>query len=106
MVTVLKQPEEIMCSQNEEMTSENDHIYFIAKGKCKVIVKDKFNDRHEEYNVRILYPQMHFGEISMLYRCKRSASVEATNYTTCAQMDRSNYSELLQLYPQMNEVVK
>ena len=59
METILKRPEEILCAQDEELTTEaqkkekpaddNDYIYFIAKGKCKVTIKDKFNDRYEEY---------------------------------------------------------
>ena len=94
-----------MCSQDEELVSEqekkenpsvdNHHLYFIAKGKCKVTVKDKFKDRYEEFEARILNQGDHFGEISMLYNCKRSANVIATNYCTCAQIDRSNYNELL-----------
>ena len=65
METILKRPEEILCQQDEELKTEdqkktspqkdNDNIYFIAKGKCKVTIKDKFNDRYEEYQVRILH---------------------------------------------------
>jgi len=42
----------------------------------------------------------------MLYNCKRSATVIAKNYCTCARMDRSNYSELLQIYPNLNDYVR
>ena len=61
METVLQTPETILCMQDEELNNENDVIYFISKGKCKVTVKDKFNDRYEEKEVRILNPGMHFG---------------------------------------------
>jgi len=40
-------------------------MYFIAKGKCNVLVKDKFDDRTEEKIVRILETGAHFGDISM-----------------------------------------
>ena len=64
METVLKRPEEMLCKQDDELKTEqqkkdkpaedNDHIYFIAKGKCKVTIKDKVSDRYEETVVRIL----------------------------------------------------
>ncbi len=47
METVLQTPEAILCAQDEELDAENDVIYFISKGKCKVTVRDKFNDRYE-----------------------------------------------------------
>ena len=61
MDTMLKTPESTLCAQDEELSKENDEIYFIAKGKCKVIVKDKFEDRFEEKVVRVLEPGDHFG---------------------------------------------
>jgi len=61
METILMTPESILCQQDEELSPENDFIYFISKGKCKVTIKDKFTDRYEEKEVRILEPGMHFG---------------------------------------------
>uniref|UniRef100_A0A7S3CT47 Cyclic nucleotide-binding domain-containing protein n=1 Tax=Strombidium rassoulzadegani TaxID=1082188 RepID=A0A7S3CT47_9SPIT len=106
MDTMLKTPESILCAQDEEITKDNEEIYFIAKGKCQVIVKDKFEDRFEEKVARILDPGSHFGEISMLYGCKRSATVIAKNYCTCAKIDKPSYNELLQLYPNLNDYVR
>ena len=42
----------------------------------------------------------------MLYKCSRSATVISRNYCTCAQIDRANYNELLQIYPLFNEAIK
>lgn len=84
-------------------------MYFIAKGKCRVEIKDKFIERSETYLIpKILEPGDHFGEISMLYNCKRSASVsvERSYYLTCAKISRGNYNELLQIYPVMNNLMK
>ena len=71
MDTILKTPEQVLCNQDEELATEkekkddpskdNHHLYFIAKGKCKVTIRDKFNDRYEEYVARILDQGMHFG---------------------------------------------
>ena len=109
MDTMLKTPESILCTQYEELNKDNDHLYFIAKGKCRVEIKDKFIERSETYVIpKILEPGDHFGEISMLYNCKRSASVsvERSYYLTCAKISRSNYNELLQIYPVMNNLMK
>lgn len=82
-------------------------MFFIAKGKCSVFVNDKFaNERQESKLVRVLDPGSHFGEISLLYRTKRSATVIAKYYLTCAKLDRANYNELLQIYPNLNELIK
>jgi CRP-like cAMP-binding protein len=48
----------------------------------------------------------HFGEISMLFQCKRSVSVYATHYITCASIDRPKFNELQTLYPTLNELLK
>lgn len=42
----------------------------------------------------------------MLYHCKRSATVTAKNYCTCAKIDRANYNELLQIYSSLNDLIK
>ena len=94
MDTMLKTPETILIKQDELIDKEKDEIYFIAKGRCNVIVTDKFQDRSEEKICRYLDAGDHFGEISMLYQCKKSASVIASNYITCAKISRANYSEL------------
>ena len=106
MDTMLQTPEYVLVKQDEPLTAENDEVYFIAKGRCQVFVKDKFRDRWEDKMVRILNPGDHFGEIGMLYECNRSATVIAMNYCTCAKLNRSNYNELLQIYQGLNETVK
>lgn len=55
MDTMLKNPEDEICQQDEELTEANDNIYFIAKGRCSVLIKDKFaNERYETAEVNIL----------------------------------------------------
>ena len=103
METMLKIPESPLCVQDDEITPENDAMFFIAKGTCSVFVKDKFaNERYETKLVRVLDTGSHFGEISLLYKTKRTASVIAKYYLTCAKLDRANYNELLQIFPILN----
>lgn len=88
METVLNTPEYVLCKQDDPITPDNDDLYFIAKGRCKVMIKDKFRDRFEEKQVRMLEAGAHFGEIGMLYGCQRSATVVTFNYCTCAKINR------------------
>lgn len=82
MDTVLKTPEEVLCQQDADPKEkpEDDAMYFIAKGSCKVTVQDKFSDRFETKTARIIEQGGHFGEISMVYECKRSATVTSMQY--------------------------
>ena len=81
-------------------------MYFIAKGKCVVTVRDKFSDISEAKVVQYLGPGQHFGEISMLLNCPRSVTVTSKNYLTCSSINRAQYNELLVLYPSLNDLLK
>lgn len=70
-------------------------MFFIAKGDCSVLVKDKIGDIVEEVKARVLNPGDHFGEISLLYGCKRTATVIANNYCTLAKLTKPNYDEII-----------
>ena len=48
METLLKIPESSLCVQEDEITPENDAMFFIAKGKCSVFVNDKFQNERQE----------------------------------------------------------
>jgi len=41
----------------------------------------------------------------MVYETKRSATVMAQNYLTSAKISREKYSELIEIYPQLNDYV-
>ena len=48
----------------------------------------------------------HFGEISLIYNCKRTATVESANYGTLAMLTKSNYMELQKSFENITEVFK
>ena len=108
MQALLKTPGEIVCEQDEDVEHDpsRDAMYFISKGSCKVQVRDKFHDRFENKTVRILEEGSQFGEISMIYNCRRSATVTSIYYLQCAKITRVNYEELLVIYPYFNELHK
>lgn len=96
METILKTPEEKLIIQGDK--SDNSTIYFLAKGKCDVIFRES-----PEHKCTIT-SGMHFGEISMIYSCPRSATVNSRNYIIASTLNRKNYYELLSLYPNLKHL--
>ena len=80
-------------------------MYFIAKGKCLVTVRDQIEERIEYFTVhQELKEGSHFGEIALVYDCPRSATVESTNYITCASLSKEKYMDLLKIYPKIKNL--
>jgi CRP-like cAMP-binding protein len=73
-------------------------MFFIGKGDCEVRIRDERGREHEQ--VRLLVEGDHFGEISLIYKCKRSASVISRNYNTLAKITSNRYRELVAEYPE------
>lgn len=73
-------PEEEVLKQGD---SGND-MYFLSKGDCAVNIKDETGTLHVA--VGLLTEGDHFGEISVLYHCKRTATVVSRNYNTMARI--------------------
>mmetsp|Transcript_4558 Transcript_4558/g.6900 ORF Transcript_4558/g.6900 Transcript_4558/m.6900 type:complete len:206 (+) Transcript_4558:1529-2146(+) len=106
METDLKTPEQKLVEQDASVEAAIDHMFFIAKGKCKVIIRDKFEDRYEEKLVNQLGPGDHFGEIALLYSCPRSSSVISENYITCSKISRQKYNELVTYYSDLSKYMR
>jgi hypothetical protein len=51
----------LFINQDEEIKDNNAYMYFLAKGDCVVMVKDRVLDGHEELKHRSLLPGDHFG---------------------------------------------
>jgi len=82
LVTILSVPGDVFFRQDEE---SND-MYFIAKGECSVSIR---NYKKEEIkNFKILIPGDHFGEISLIYGCRRTTTVTSKNYSTLGKISR------------------
>jgi len=59
-----------------------DEMYFIARGDCTVDIRDECRRHH--IAIKLLVEGDHFGEISALYGCRRTATVYSRNYNTIA----------------------
>lgn len=40
-----------------------------------------------------------FGEISLVFQCKRTASVVSKNYSTCSMLLKEDFEDLNKVYP-------
>lgn len=59
-------------------------MYFLSKGDCAVNIKDVQGKLH--IAVCLLTEGDHFGEICLIHRCKRTATVVSRNYNTMARI--------------------
>lgn len=73
-------------------------MYFIARGDCLVNIRE--HDRKEKIAVRVLCPGDHFGEISLLYNCPRTASIQSRNYNTLAGLRKDMFRVIDQEFPE------
>ena len=64
-----------------------------------MVVQDKIGLESGIRQVRQLYGGDHFGEISMLYNCRRSATVVANNYCTLARLTPSDFKDITSKFP-------
>lgn len=85
LTTQLNQPEDVIVHQHGD-----DHdMYMIARGECIVNIKDEKGRMIKDY--KTLGVAEYFGEISLIYGCKRTATVISRKYTTLAKFSRSKF---------------
>lgn len=80
--TTLSNPESYVVTQDDDYHIKETKIFYVGKGKCFVNVRDESGHEHE--GIRTLAEGDHFGEVSMIYKTKRTASVLCANYNTFA----------------------
>ncbi len=103
----LVSPEHELVKQGCDDAAENDlALYFVQKGDCSALVHNKIGLEVGNKKTRTLYPGDHFGEISLIYNCKRTATVVANNYCTLAKLPQKKYREAVLKYPNFAEELK
>ena len=85
-------------------------MYFIRNGKFSVHVKTEHlrpvvNDEGDK-SLTYLIDGDHFGEIGMLFDCKRTATVRSENYGTLALLRKSSFQELSKTFESLNSLFK
>lgn len=91
----LAEPEEVIIEQGAQLNEDpnENFLYIIISGECSVISKDKAT--FEEANIKVLLEGDHFGEVALLYKCKRTAKILSNNYCTLGRMTESNFKDFL-----------
>lgn len=83
---------------------DSTDMYIIAKGEVEVCVIDE--SKHRVLDRRILMVGDYFGEISLIYQCKRTAEVTSRKYSTFAKLTKQQYKDLAFEFPALNEQLK
>lgn len=79
-------------------------MYLIAKGQVTVYIIDpKKKIKHEQRTLRV---GDYFGEISMLYGCKRTAECLSMKYSTLAKLTCQNFKDIALEYPAFSDQLK
>lgn len=98
--TELVEPEKEIIKQFEDVGNNNNNIYFylIAKGAVDVIIID---EKKKEREIDTMRNGEFFGEISMIYGCKRTATVKSAKYSTLAKLSKKHYLDILLEFPDL-----
>ena len=79
-------------------------MFFLIKGNCTVTVRAEANK--DPPKIRTLDIGDHFGEIHLLYRCARSATVRSNNYNTLARLKYDNFKDLISEFPEYEQCLR
>ena len=72
-------------------------MYYVSVGDCTVNIVDHM--QQESIAHKLVVEGEHFGEIGLLYKCKRTATVVSRNYNTMARLSKANYAEVISEFP-------
>jgi CRP-like cAMP-binding protein len=99
----LAQPEQVIIEQGTALNEDpnQNFFYIISKGECAIVSKDKA--MFEDTQIKLLLPGDHFGEVALLYKCKRTATVLSNNYCTLGKMTERHFKDLLNKFPEIIE---
>ena len=75
-------------------------MYLVSKGACLVTLID---EKKNEQIIKELRPGEYFGEIALIYGCKRTATVKSLKYSTLAKLKKSDYQDILIEFPDLKK---
>lgn len=79
-------------------------MYLVARGECVVNIKDEQGKLIKDF--KTLTPSDYFGEIGLIYDCKRTATVVSRKYTTLAKMTKARFLQITTEFPRMKDILK
>jgi len=85
IVPYMRQPDDVIMEQG----NYPNNFYFIAQGQCQVKI---INHNAQTICVpHLLEKDEYFGEIAILFDCKRTATIVSTNYCSFARISREHF---------------
>ena len=88
-------------------------MYFIRNGKFSVHVKTDHlrpssmgDDENSGIKPKYLIDGDHFGEIGLIFDCKRTATIKSENYGTLALLKKRDFEELKKNFEQLTPSFK
>ena len=72
-------------------------MFFLSNGDCAVNIKDETGREH--IAVKLLMNGDHFGELALIYKCRRTATVVSRNYNTMARLTYPQLRSIINEYP-------
>lgn len=101
----LNLPDEEVVKQDDTTDNQEEEMgmFFVGSGICKVKIRDH-NGR--EHVMNPLNEGDHFGEIALIYKCKRSATVISSSYQTFARIAKSRFREVVSEFPEYEICLK
>ena len=64
-------------------------MYIVARGECIVNIRDEKNKLVKKF--KVLGVSDYFGEIGLIYGCKRTATIVSRKYTTLAKLNKQMF---------------
>ena len=116
METKLSEPDAVIIEQYQE----GQAIYLISKGECQVIVSEESNlskpvnmiskskkgEEGKKKVEKLLRPGYLFGEISIVYNCLTTATVQAKKYCNLGMLTKEKYKEIVTMQPMIQDEIK
>ena len=99
MDTKIHLPEDTIVIQGEE----GDKLFFIARGECKVYVRDH-KGRTEHVNTVV--PGDLFGEVSLICNCKRTGTVKTRSYSVLSSISKLVFHDMIQQFDEVHNLLK
>jgi CRP-like cAMP-binding protein len=98
--TELVEPENEIFKQFDDPGKNTSNLYFylIAKGAVDVYIIDQ---KKKEREIDTMRNGEFFGEISLIYGCKRTATIKSAKYSTLAKLSKKNYHDILLEFPDL-----
>ena len=87
----------------EKITAEDNvaiDLFYICMGDC-VVTQRRINQ--SDSILRVLVEGNHFGEIPLLYKCKRTCTIISRNYNMMARISYGHFKLFLSLYPRLKK---